>query len=88
MSIGDMTKLYDYAMSQCLGLEISAAQRGSFLLFIALASTAYTLWTRYVVDQLYFFKNTNSSLAPRNCETTSLTLGDFQLPAGLRDERR
>ena len=51
MSIGDMTKIYNYAMSQCLGLAISAAQRGFFLLFIALASTAYTLWTRYV-DQL------------------------------------
>ena len=59
MSIGDMTKLYDYSMSQCLGLEISAALRGFFLLFIALASTAYTLWTRYV-DQL-LLKNTNCS---------------------------
>jgi hypothetical protein len=52
MSIGDMTKLYDYAMSQCLGLELSAVQWGFFLLFIALSSTAYTLWTRYV-DQLF-----------------------------------
>ena len=51
MSIGDMTKIYNYAMSQCLGLAIPAAQRGFFLLFIALASTAYTLWTQYV-DQL------------------------------------
>jgi hypothetical protein len=47
MSAGDMTKLHEYAMSQCLGLEISVAQRGSFLLFNALASTAFTLWTRY-----------------------------------------
>jgi len=55
MSIGDMIKLYAYAMSQCLGLEISAAQRGIFLLFIALASTAFTLWTRYV-NQLFLKK--------------------------------
>jgi hypothetical protein len=56
MSIGDMTKLYDYAMSQdsqCLNLDISVAQRGFLLLFVALASTAFTLWTRYV-DQLLF----------------------------------
>ena len=52
MSIGNMTKLYDYATSQCLSLEISVAQRGFFLLFVALASTAFTLWTRYV-DQLF-----------------------------------
>ena len=57
MSIGDMKKIYDYAMSQCLGLELSesAAQRGFFLLFISLTSTAYTLWTRYV-DQLFLKK--------------------------------
>lgn len=55
MSIGDMTKIYEYAMSQCIGLELSAAQRGFFLLFIALSSTAYTLWTRYV-DQLIIKK--------------------------------
>jgi hypothetical protein len=56
ISIGDMTKLYDYAMSQCLGLELSVAQRGFFLLFIALASTAFTLWTRYVISYLIFKK--------------------------------
>jgi hypothetical protein len=55
MSVGDMTRLYDYAMSQCLSLGISIAQRVFFLLFIALASTAFTLWTRYV-DQLIFLK--------------------------------
>jgi hypothetical protein len=54
MSIGDMTKIYDYAMSRCQGLDISVAQRGFFLLFVALASTAFTLWTRY--DQLFFLK--------------------------------
>jgi hypothetical protein len=66
MSIGDMTKLYDYPTSQCLDLELSAARRGSFLLFIALASTAYTLWTRYV-ESAIFKKNTNSS--PKYLET-------------------
>ena len=39
MSVGDMTKLHDYATSQCLSLEISVAQQGFLLLFIALAST-------------------------------------------------
>jgi hypothetical protein len=35
------------------------------------------------------FKNTNSSPKyDRNCETTSLKLGDFHLAAGLRDEQR
>ena len=69
MSIGDMTKLYDYAMSQCLGLEVSVAQRGFFLLFIALASTAFTLWTRYV-DQLFFLKkNTSTKSSPKYLET-------------------
>jgi hypothetical protein len=48
MSVGDMIKLYDYAMSQCEDLEISVAQRGLLLLFTALASSAFTLWTRYV----------------------------------------
>ena len=48
MSIGDMTKLHEYCQPQRLGLELSTAQRGTFLLFSALASTAYTLWTRYV----------------------------------------
>ena len=53
MSIGDMTKLHDYATSQCLSLKISVVQWGFFLLFVALASTAFTLWTWYV-DQLFF----------------------------------
>ena len=89
MSIGDMTKLYDYAMTQYLGLESSAAQRGSFLLFIALSSTAYTLWTRYVdSDQLFLKRYQLLTQIFRNCETTSLTLGDFHLAVGLRDERR
>ena len=48
MSIDDMTNIYNYATSQCLGLELSAAKWGFFLLFIALASTAFTLWTRCV----------------------------------------
>ena len=60
ISVGNMTKLHDYAMSQCLSLDISVAQQGFFLLFIALASTAFTLWTRYV-DQLFKKKDTNSS---------------------------
>ena len=59
MSIGDMTKLQDYATSQCLSLEISVVQQGFFLLFIALASTAFTLWTWYV-DQLFKKKDTNA----------------------------
>jgi hypothetical protein len=33
MSIGDMKKIYDYATSQCLGLELSAAQQGFFFAF-------------------------------------------------------
>ena len=80
MSVGDMTKLHDYATSQCLSLEISVVQQGFFLLFVALASTAFTLWTWYV-DQL-FKKKRILMLTQlfRNCETTSLTLKDFYIP--------
>ena len=60
ISVGNMTKLHDYAMSQCLSLDISVAQWGFFLLFVALASTAFTLWTQYV-NQLFKKKDTNSS---------------------------
>lgn len=90
-SIGDMTKLYHFAMSQleCLGLDISesVAQRGFLLLFVALASTAFTLWTRYV-DQLIFKRKLRLTQIFRNCETTSLMLRDFHMAVGLRDERR
>ena len=59
MSVDDMTKLYNYAMSRCQKMDISLAQQGLYLLFIALASTAFTLWTRYVNHWQLFLKNIN-----------------------------
>ena len=38
--------------SRWMSPTLSVAQQGFFLLFVALASTAFTLWTWYV-DQLF-----------------------------------
>ena len=59
MSIQDMQKLYDYSQEHCPSFENcglgskEVPVRGAHLFFNALASTGFTIWTRYVTSHTY-----------------------------------
>lgn len=57
MAVGDMKKIYEHFLAHCPKIDPSKnkseqkdaiATRGSHLLFNALASSAFTVWMRYV----------------------------------------
>ena len=84
ITIQDMEALYEYSEKNLLkkdgayGSTLKIGLTGSLLLFNALATTGFTIWTRYGLLVILNFIQYSLTGNHRNCETISLQYGNLE----------